>query len=63
MIDTTNKFMVSGQGERIRLMNAIPLVREGLTHDEAVSLAAWLVALAYQASEPFEEVLKRVQQS
>ena len=58
-IDTTNKFMVASQGDRILIMR--PAIN--MSHDDAVLLAATLVALALQSTHTFEEVRKAVEGS
>lgn len=44
-INTVNRCMVSASGDRIILLRP-PARLETMTHDEALTLAAWLVALA-----------------
>ena len=58
MIDTLNKFLVSVRGGCITIMRTPDY---GLTPDEALVLAAYLVALAEpNASHRFSEVLEAV---
>jgi hypothetical protein len=52
--DTTNRFMVAGQSGRLVILN-MRAVGEGLSLDDALNLAAWLVALSeYDRSELLE---------
>ncbi len=62
MIDTTNRFFVAIQGDRIRIMRPLPPV---LTRDEALNLAAHLVAMAddgeqFDAALQFDAILQAV---
>ncbi len=58
-IDTLNKFVVGAYGDQIVVMKP-PLV--AMTRVEALTFAAWLVALADDGSEPsFEEIRKAVE--
>jgi hypothetical protein len=58
-IDTFNKFMVSVQGDRLVLMLPIP---PRLTVDDALILAAWIVAIApaMHPTHKWEDVLSAV---
>ena len=56
-VDTSNKFMVGVSGARICFLKPIPNV---ISMDDAVSLAAWLVALADPTGEKFETVHEAV---
>ena len=56
MIDASNAFLVGGRGDRI----VIGLHKRELTHDEALTLAAWLVALTGKR-EAFLELLDAVE--
>ena len=57
-IEPFNKYGValSGKGLVLLMPPRIPM-----TDDEAIELAAWLVAMAIRPSHPFEDVLKEVQ--
>lgn len=62
-IDTLNRFMVAKQGDHLCVMRAPAL--GVVTRDEALNLAAWLVAMAdvlpSEAGAPsFEDVLAAV---
>lgn len=50
-IDTTNKFMVAAQGGSVRILR-MPVAP--LTRDEALMLAAWLVAMSMKSLADFE---------
>ena len=54
-IDTSNKFFVAAQGDQIVIMR--PAQR--ISHDEALNLAAWLVALA-DRDDKFPALLEAV---
>lgn len=56
-VDTTNDFFVGVQGNRVVIMRPVPNL---LTKEQALRLAAWLVALADDDCE-FPAVLKAVQ--
>lgn len=57
-MDVPNKFVVGSSGDRIRILR----LQADMTPDEALNLAAWLVALADgQGKDKFEEVLAAVQ--
>lgn len=56
-MDTTNDFLVSMRGEAIIIMLA---PRVPITKEEALRLAAYLVAMADDKNE-FPEILKAVQ--
>ncbi len=57
MIQTVNKFLVGMQAGKIRITN----LTGTLTPDEALLLAAWLVAMAeHEASHDFDDVLLAV---
>ena len=62
MIDTLNKFVVSVQGDRILILNP-PRPTMGLSHEDALNLAAWIVSLVFhvEGQPSFEEVLEAVQ--
>jgi hypothetical protein len=55
-IDITNKFLVGAQVDRIIIMKPVQV----LTNDEALNLAAWLVALA-DLDNRFPAILKAIQ--
>lgn len=57
-IDTTNKFIVAAQGDAIRVMR--PHMATAMSKDDALNLAAWLVALADPGGERFAQVLVAV---
>jgi hypothetical protein len=57
-IDTANKFMVACQGDKVAIMNP---PRGLLSQDEALALAAWLVALSFAERSRFDEVLNAVE--
>ena len=58
MIDTTNKFLVSVQGNYILILNT----RSRMSPDEALNLAAYLVVMSGPfAAAKFAEVLEAVQ--
>lgn len=60
-IDTLNKFAVAASGRGI-IMLLPPSRGASITPDDALLLAAWLVAIAeHEASNTFEDVLKAVQ--
>lgn len=58
--DTTNRFLVAMQGDRIKVMLAHQLMT-GISAADALNLAAWLVAMAetYGDSD-FEKLLAAV---
>lgn len=56
--DTLNKFMVAGQGDKVVIMNFPP--RRRLSREEALSLAAWIVALADPSGKDFQVYLDAV---
>lgn len=58
-IDTTNKFMVAVQGDDVVMLKPLP---PRMSPDDALLLAAYLVALAeYRANHQFQAVLDAVQ--
>jgi hypothetical protein len=60
-IDTFNKFAVASSGTRIRILRP-PWEGSDLSPDDALLLAAYLVALAeHDATHKFAEVLKAVE--
>jgi len=59
LTDTANKFMVGMQGDKIVIMLAYKLTA-GISHEEALNLAAYLVALICDKKR-FEEVLKAIE--
>lgn len=60
-IDSSNWFFVSAAaGDRIVINGTVPPV---LTRDQAVNLAAWLVAVADPAGEHFAAVLAAVRKA
>ena len=56
-IDTTNRFLVSARGDEVLVLNP---PRTGISRDDALNLAAWLVALA-GGGEKFAAVLRAVE--
>lgn len=61
-INTFNQFMVAGRMDgRILILNP-PLSTQGMTADEAINLATYLVAVAeaHRPTHSFEEVLRAV---
>ena len=56
-IDTANHFLVSVGGQGISVMNA---PRLPMSKDEALNLAAWLVAVADPLGDDFQAVLDAV---
>lgn len=58
MIDTTNKFLVAAQGGGVLIM--MP-PRGVMTQEDAMLLAAWLVALADPNADEFQKYLTAVQ--
>jgi len=60
-IDTFNKFVVGSTGKRIKILRQ-PWPPDGLSADDALLLAAYLVSMAEsEASHTFAEVLEAVQ--
>lgn len=60
-IPTMNLFGVGITGPGVCILRPVSSI---LTPDEALNLAAWLVAMAeHQATHSFDEVLKAVQES
>jgi hypothetical protein len=55
--DVTNRHMVMMRGDRLYV--GLPI--GALTHDDALNLAAWLVAMAMDATIEFQELLTRVE--
>lgn len=49
-IDTANHFMVARRKEFVMLLRP-PLAAQSITRDEALALAAWLVAMATEPDE------------
>lgn len=58
-IDTANHFLASGHGDRVTLLRP-PRPGQQLTRDEALALAAWLVAMADPGRQRFEQVYRAV---
>lgn len=56
-IDTTNKFMVGLQGDQLVVMRPI----QRLSTDDALNLAAYLVAMAEEKDGDFARVLEAIQ--
>lgn len=46
-IDTSNKYMVARQGDKILILRSGPL-GSPMTEEQAITLAAWLVAMALE---------------
>jgi hypothetical protein len=61
-IDTSNKFFVASQGDGLRIMNPRALAA-GLTKDDALLLAAYLVTMAMATSEEFDAVRTAVEET
>ena len=59
-LDTTNLFVVGGQGNKLRVLN-LPKLAAGITSDEALNLAAYLVALAMKPCEDFIVLLDAIE--
>lgn len=57
-IDTFNKFMVGSMAGQVTLLRGIP--PGGLTKQDALLLAAYLVAMADPGREEFDKVLAAV---
>lgn len=59
-MDITNKFMVASRGDNVAILN----MQSVMTPDEAINLAAWLVAVSdvkvIGKCEEFEELLTEV---
>lgn len=61
-INIANKYLVTTQGSAVRIMNTQDLIC--ISADEALLLAAWLVAVADGNGEfEFEDVLNAVRNS
>jgi hypothetical protein len=69
-VDTSNRFLVSAIGDKIVVLGfpgglsrgkSAELLVQLLTRDDAINLAAWLVALADPAGDDFQRTLKAVQ--
>ena len=59
-VDITNRFMVGARGRNIVVMNPPTRMTE-MSGDEAMALAAWLVALAsMSSSQPFQVFYDKV---
>lgn len=56
-LNSSNKFMVGVSGARVVFLKPLP---HTISMDDAVNLAAWLVALADPAGEKFESVHEAV---
>ena len=54
-IETTNKFGIAVQGDMIVILFPLPL-----SHDDALLVAAYLVALSEKPFERFQKVYKAV---
>ena len=61
-IETFNKFFVGSSGDKLRIMN-LPGLAAGLSHEDALNLAAYLVSMAdmSQGHERFNAVLAAVE--
>lgn len=60
-IDTFNEFMVSGTPNFSGVgMLRPPRVGESLTKDQALTLAAWIVAIADPTEKRFQEIKRAV---
>lgn len=59
-VDTSNRFMVAVQNRHVKILNPPTRLTE-LSADEAMVLAAWLVAIAsIHSSAPFEVFYDKV---
>ena len=56
-INTVNDSIVGARGDRVVILNP----RREMSKDEALRLAAWIVALASDDDEEWEALLKAVQ--
>jgi hypothetical protein len=59
-VNTFNRWMVGAIGDRLSMLRP-PLAGELMEKDDALVLAAWLVALADPDGRKFREVLEAVQ--
>ena len=59
-INTSNLFLVGLIGERFQIMN-LRALRGPITKDDALNLAAYLVAMAEENEGEFQQVLDAVQ--
>lgn len=57
-MDTFNIAMVAAHGEFITVMN--PIVMRQMTKEQALVVAAWIVALADPGNEQFSKILVEV---
>lgn len=57
-MDATNKFLVASQGDKLLMMNP---PRGSFSHDDAVMLAAWLVAMADKATISYQDAVDAVE--
>lgn len=57
-MDTFNKFLVGKQGERIVIQNLCHVNVLTLSEDDALNLAAWLVALSDK--EKFDKLYEKI---
>lgn len=62
-IDTLNKFAVALHGDRLVILNNGSILREGLTRDDALNLAAYLACMAVvlPGETKFEDVLMAIE--
>lgn len=59
--DTSNKFLVGLAGVGFGSVHVLnPAALRPMSQDDAILLAAWLVALADPGGEKFQDILKRV---
>jgi len=58
--DTTNKFMVAGGPNNLIAMLNPPAPRQAMTSDEALVLAAYLVAISQHEPSDLNEVLEQL---
>ncbi len=63
-VDTANRFMVGLAGDGIAIRGSAQLIRglarRPLSKDDALNLAAWLVAMADPTDERFPAILQAV---
>lgn len=56
-IDTSNRFMVARDAKRLFIMQKLPIA---LTDDDAINLAAWLVAMVADGDTKFAATIQAV---
>jgi len=62
-LDTANRFLVAAQGTGDGFRTLIQRFRQVLTKDEAINLAAWLVAMSDHSPghETFDRLLEAIE--